>query len=204
MEPGGRSRFVQRDSVAVLQTVSPAAGSSKPDQQAAAQASDAESRGLFGGEDHQFDGAPRAVTRALQRADRLEPAQHADRAVESAGVRNGVDMRARGDRGASSGSEPIQRANVLPTASSRIARPASRHRLFTNARPRTSASVKTTRVTTGGALPEIAPSASSSARQPLARSTRRAVIGSNLYRSDISPASCRARRTIAGNTAPSR
>ena len=65
---------------------------------------------------------------------------------------------------AASGSDPCQRANVLPTASARISRPASLHRDFRKARARKSASVKTTRVTTGEASDEMEPRSSNSHR----------------------------------------
>ena len=66
----------------------------RPRQQPAAQAADAEAGWLLGGEDDQLDRPPRPVTAPLQLADRLEPADHADRAVKSASVWNRVDMRA--------------------------------------------------------------------------------------------------------------
>ena len=57
---------------------------------------------------------------SLQRADRLQRAEDADGAVVAAGVRYGVDVRAAARRRGSAGSDPIQRAKVLPTASSRM------------------------------------------------------------------------------------
>ena len=66
---------------------------------------------------------------ALQGADGFQAAQHADRSVIAAGVRNGVDVRTRAHAG-EAGSVPAQRANVLPTASSRTASPASRIEAF--------------------------------------------------------------------------
>ena len=62
------------------------------------------------------------------------------------------------------GSLPSHRAKMLPTGSSRTARPASRAALRTYSLPRMSASEKSTRVTTGAGASEIR--ASSSIRRP--------------------------------------
>ena len=66
---------------------------------AAAEAPDAETRGLFRAENEKFDGAARGHAGALQQADRFKSAQHTDGAVVGAGVGDGVDVRPGGDGG---------------------------------------------------------------------------------------------------------
>ncbi len=68
-------------------------------KQTAAETADAEARGFFRSEEEQFDGAAGANAGALQRADGFQAAEHADRAIVAAGVRNGVDVGAGADRG---------------------------------------------------------------------------------------------------------
>jgi hypothetical protein len=65
----------------------------------AADATDAEARRLLAREHQEFNRAARSKARRLQRADRFESAEHADGAVVSPRVRNGVGVRAGGDRG---------------------------------------------------------------------------------------------------------
>src|SRR6516162_808960 len=63
------------------------------------------------------------------------------------------------------GSLPVQRANVLPTESSRMERPASKQSRFTYSRARRSSSENTTRVTAGAGTEEKVAKLSSSAER---------------------------------------
>ena len=175
-------------------------------QKPASQASDSKSRRLFGREERQARSDRRRPVTGAHASARIASRPPSTPTVPSKRPALGIaSMWEPVPTGARSGSSPVQRANVLPTASSRTVSPASRHRSFTYSRPRTSASVKTTRVTTGGASWEIAPSASSSAASRFwSMSSFTAVRDSNLCRSGISRESFRALRTTAGSTAPSR
>ena len=68
-------------------------------EQAGAETTDAEAGRLFGGEHDEFDGAAGAEAAVLEGADGFEAAEDADGAVVHAGVGDGVDMGAGGDRG---------------------------------------------------------------------------------------------------------
>ena len=67
-------------------------------KQAAAQAAQAEARRFLRGKKDELDGTPRAEAGVLQGADRLQRAEHADRAVVASGMRNRVDVRSAGNR----------------------------------------------------------------------------------------------------------
>src|SRR5262249_31521572 len=67
--------------------------------EAASQTTDSETRRFFGCEGDQLDGAARLKSAPLQGPNRFESAEHADRAVVTAGIRNGIDMRPRRNGG---------------------------------------------------------------------------------------------------------
>jgi len=97
-EPGGGAHLVQARALAVAQRGG-AGGVERAGHQAAADTADAEARGFFGSEQDQLDGTARPDSGALQGADGLQGAEHANRAIVTAGVRDGIDVRAAGHRG---------------------------------------------------------------------------------------------------------
>ena len=68
-------------------------------QQPRSQAADAEAGRLFTGEQQQLQAAARSETGLLERTHCLQAAQHADRTVVHARVRDGIGMRACAHRG---------------------------------------------------------------------------------------------------------
>ena len=97
---------------------------SAPAQRPAADAADAEARRLLAREHEQLDRSPRPEAGGLQRADRLQPAEDADRAVVPAGVRDRVGVRAGAD-GGQSRVGPGPAGEEVADGSSRTVSPAS-------------------------------------------------------------------------------
>src|SRR5579871_6206978 len=93
MKTGSEAQLVQSLAIAVTQSGS----IQKAGQHAAAEASNAESRGLLCAKDQQLDRAPRTNARALQGANRLQPSEHAYSAVVTPCMGNGVDVRSGAD-----------------------------------------------------------------------------------------------------------
>ena len=175
-------------------------------KQAATEASDSESRWFFRCEQEQLDGSPGPEARALQGADRFEPAKDADGAVIAAGVRNGINVRAGANCGQFGGrANPARKrvayrvfANKQAGAFALSFEPGARLQILFQ---------KTMRVTAGTGTAEKPASVSSS---PVRRSESiemfmsRRDAGSSLYRGDTSLVSCPARKTTAGNRGPYR
>ena len=147
---------------------------------------------------------------ALQRADRLEPAEHADGAVVA---RRHWESR----RCASRWRRPAAPARCPPSARTccrrrpraRRGRRRAHRRLEIGARAQIGVGEDHARDGGRRARRRSPRASSSSARQSLPSSTSEpAVIAADAdpspCRSGTSPASCRARRTTAGSTAPSR
>ncbi len=96
MEAGSRAQLGQRAAFGIFQ-VRVRGAIQAAAQHPATQATQAEARGLLRGKEQELDRSLRRKATLLQSADRLQAAQHTDRAVEFAGVGNGVDMRAGAD-----------------------------------------------------------------------------------------------------------
>ena len=97
LEPGGAADLVEREALRVAQRRH-RLGREGPGERPAAQAADAEPGRLLAGENQELDRPHRLEPGISQGADRRQSAEHSDRAVEPAGVRDRVDVRASPDR----------------------------------------------------------------------------------------------------------
>ena len=132
MKPAAVRTCVQRCASAALRVVQGvgAVGVERAGEQAAAEAADAEAGGLFGGEQDEFDGAARARGRcacSARMASRPPSTPTVPSYMPAWGMASMWEPVATAGR---SGSVPGQRKKVLPTASSRTAKPASSAELF--------------------------------------------------------------------------
>ena len=103
-------------------------------QQAAAEAADAEARRLLRSEQDQFDGSPRTKAGALQRADRFQSAEHADRAVVPRRSAEWRRCASRWRRPAARARRPSSARRCCPTRPRGPSSPASAHSCLSHAR----------------------------------------------------------------------
>ena len=124
LEAGRRAQLGQRAAFRIFQARVRGAIEAAA-QHPATQAPQAEARWLLGGEEQELDRSLRRKATLLQSADRLQSAQHTDRAVIFAGVGNGVDVRAGADGSKLAAGAQSSGQTYCPP---RLRAPSTRHR----------------------------------------------------------------------------